>query len=381
MKALSYTDFSSRLHNASSRRRIPVNATLEITYRCNNRCVHCFCGLPADDPKAGKELSTAEIGGLFDDLASMGGLWLLITGGEPLLRPDFEEVYLHAKKKGFLITLFTNGTMIGEETAALLSKYPPFVVEISLYGATEETYEKVTRLKGSYKRCLSGIEKILRAGIQLKLKTMALTVNRHEIAEMDRMAREWGCEFRFDPVIQRRIDGGAYSAPENCRISPDNVVRLDRMFPKKMDEYKKFCKHFVKKPRADARLYRCGAGVGSIHVNPYGSAMGCSMMLQDGFSIRKHSLGWIWDEGIRSVIEQKKDFRLPCDACRLVNLCGQCAAWSLLENGTAEKEVTYLCRIAKMKEKSFDFLEERDAAQQEETMDKTYMPEGTAETR
>ncbi len=356
MKTLAYADFSSRLHDASAGKRIPVNATLELTYRCNNNCVHCFCSLPANDPSAARELSTAEIRGLFDGLASMGTLWLLMTGGEPLLRPDFEEIYLHAKKKGFLITLFTNGTTVDEDVVGLLSKYPPFVVEITLYGATEETYEKVTRVKGSYKKCLRGIEKILQAGIQLKLKTMALAVNQHEIAEMDRMAREWGCEFRFDPVIQKRIDGNDYSTPESCRISPEEVVQLDKTFPKRMEEYRKFCDRFITKPAGSRRLYRCGAGVGSVHVNPCGLATGCSMMVRNGFSVREHSLEWIWKEGIRSVIEREKDFRIPCDDCRLVNLCGQCAAWSLLENGTAEKEVEYLCKIAKIKEKEFDFL-------------------------
>ena len=357
MKTLSYADFSNKLHNSSTDRRTPINATLELTYRCNNNCIHCYCSLPAGDSAAKREeLSTAEIRELFDGLASMGSLWLLLTGGETLLRPDFEEIYLHAKKKGFLITLFTNGTMIDDEIVALLAEYPPFVVEITLYGATEETYEKVTRAKGSYKRCLSGIEKLLKAGIQLKLKTMALTINQHEIAEMDRMARDWGCEFRFDPIIQKRIDGNNYSTPERCRISPGEAVGLDRMFPKKMEEYRKFCDRFVTDPHPGDRLYRCGAGVGSVHVNPYGVATGCSMMLRDGFSVRENSLEWIWDEGIRSVIEQEKDFHLPCDDCRLVNLCGQCAAWSLLENGTAEKEVEYLCRIAKIKEKEFDFL-------------------------
>ncbi len=356
MKTLSYADFSSRLHDASSGKRIPVNATLELTYRCNNRCVHCFCSLPGNDPSAARELSTGEIMALFGGLASMGTLWLLITGGEALLRTDFEEVYLYAKGKGFLITLFTNGTMIDEEIVALLAKYPPFVVEITLYGATEETYEKVTRVKGSYKKCLNGIEKILKAGIQLKLKTMALTINQHELEAMDRMATEWGCQFRFDPVLQKRIDGNAYSSPEHYRISPGEAVSLDKMFPKRMEEYRKFCDRFVTKHSGSRRLYQCGAGVGSVHINPYGVTTGCSMMLQDGFSVREYSLDWIWDEGIRSVIERGKDFSLPCDDCRLVNLCGQCAAWSLLENGTAEKEVEYLCGIAKIKEKEFDFF-------------------------
>jgi radical SAM protein with 4Fe4S-binding SPASM domain len=349
MKTVSYSDFSKRLHSVSIGKRIPINAALELTYRCNNNCVHCYCSLPANHAAAADELSTGEIRGLFDRLASMGSLWLLLTGGEPLLRPDFEEIYLHAREKGFLITLFTNGTMIDKYIAQLLSKHPPFFVEVTLYGASEKTYESVTRVKGSYERCLSGIEKLLRAGIQLKLKTMALTINRHEMVEMDRMARDLGCEFRFDPLVQKRIDGQHFSTPEHFRISAEAVGELEKLFPRRIEAYRKACGMPAVKTVTDARLYQCGAGVGSVHVNPYGIVMGCSTMLRNGFSLREHDMGWIWHEGIRSVIGQKKDFDLPCDDCRLTNLCGQCAAWSILEHGGPEKEVEYLCKIAKIK--------------------------------
>ena len=123
MNTLSYADFSSKVHAKSSNKRIPLDATLELTYRCNNKCVHCYCNLPENDEHAMQdELTTEEIKKLLDDLASMGSIWLLITGGEPLLRPDFEEIYLHAKKKGFLITLFSNGTLINEN----IIKFPDF---------------------------------------------------------------------------------------------------------------------------------------------------------------------------------------------------------------------------------------------------------------
>ncbi|HDZ00389.1 MAG TPA: radical SAM protein, partial [Nitrospirae bacterium] len=249
MRTVEYTDFSRKLHSLSPEKRIPMDATLELTYRCNNRCVHCFCNLPASDKSASmEELTTGEIKGILDELASIGCLWLLITGGEPLLRPDFKEIYLYAKKKGLLITFFTNGTLIDDEIIGLLSQYPPFVVEITIYGATMETYERVTRAPGSYERCISGIKAIVNSGIKLKLKTMALTINRHEIEAMDRMAGELGCEFRFDPVIQKRIDDSSFSEPEMYRLLPEDVVRLDTMFSERMEKFRKFCDKFIFKP-------------------------------------------------------------------------------------------------------------------------------------
>jgi radical SAM protein with 4Fe4S-binding SPASM domain len=354
---LSYADFSSKVHSASSKKRIPFDVGLDLTYRCNNRCVHCYCNLPADDKQALQdELTTEEVKNLLDELASMGSLWLLITGGEPLLRPDFEEIYLHAKKKGFIITLFTNGTLINERIVRLLSQCPPFYLEISLYGATRDTYEKITRVQGSYGRCIDGIKRIVNAAIKLNLKTMALTINKNEIEAIDKMALELGCKFRFDPMLHKRIDDKRSSDYQKYRISPEDIIKLDKMFPRRMEEWHDFCNKFVKEPIKDDKLYKCGAGINTIHINPYGIAMGCAMMGMDGFSSREHSLKWIWDKGIPSIINQKKNFPLPCDNCSLISLCGQCAPWSILENGDVKKEVTYLCEIAKIRAKNFEFI-------------------------
>lgn len=357
MKVLSYADFSGKLHSASLSSRIPVSVGLDLTYRCNNRCVHCYCNLlPNDKAAAKRELSTVEICNLLDELASMGSLWLLMTGGEPLLREDFEDIYLHAKEKGFLITLFTNGTRVDDKLTGVLSKYPPFAVEISVYGATRKTYEEVTRVKGSYERCLGGIRRLKESGIRLNLKTMALAINAHEIGDMDRLARKWGCQFRFDASIQRRIDSNIFSEPEKYRLSPAEVVELDRMFPERMEGWRKFCDKFSSRPDGNDELYSCGAGESSMHINPYGDAAGCIMMIKDGFSVREHGLSWIWDEGISEVVHRKKNFHLACDDCRLVSLCDQCASWRIVENGDIGKEVAYLCDIAKIRGREFEFM-------------------------
>jgi radical SAM protein with 4Fe4S-binding SPASM domain len=354
---LSYTDFSRNVHSGTSNKRIPLDASIDLTYRCNNKCVHCYCGLPEHHFAArSNELTTEELKNLCDGLSSLGTLWLLLTGGEPLLREDFDEIYIYAKKKGFLITFFTNGTLVDDKTVELLSQYRPFVVEISLYGATEDTYEKVTQVKGSYDRCMKGIKKIVNAGIKLKLKSMAMKINQHEIDAMDRMARELGCEFRFDPVLNKRIDDNAFSDPVKYRISPEDVVRLDRAYPKRMEGWKRFCDKFVGEPVRNDRLYRCGAGIDSIHVDPYGGVRGCMMMERDAFSIREYDLERIWEKGILSAITRKKDFLLPCDDCHLANLCGQCPAWSILESGDVKKEVAYLCEIAKIRSRDFEFI-------------------------
>jgi radical SAM protein with 4Fe4S-binding SPASM domain len=352
MRTATYEEFCGKMQSLSKGKRIPLDVSLELTYRCNNRCVHCFCNVPAQDPKALQdEMKTEEIKGIMDELADMGCLWLLLTGGEPFLREDFEEIYLYAKKKGFIITLFTNGTLIDKKTINLLLHYPPFAVEVTLYGATKDTYENVTRSRGSYQKCIEGIKKVLGAKLKLKLKTMAITLNQHEIEAMDRMAQEFGCEFRFDPMIQKRIDNNNYSQPECYRLSPEEAVRLDMLFPYRMDSYRDFCSRFPGKPQNTEYLYQRGAGMASMHINPYGIAMGCMMMIRDGFSVKEHGLKWIWEEDIASVINKKKDFTIPCDECSLINLCGQCPGWSMVEYGDVKQELSFLCETARKRSK------------------------------
>ena len=106
-----------------------------------------------------------------------GCRWLLLTGGEPFLRPDFLDIYTNANKKGLLLTLFTNGTLLTPRSADLLAERRPFAIEITLYGATQQTYERITGIPGSYARCRRGIDLLLERNLPLKLKTMVMTLN------------------------------------------------------------------------------------------------------------------------------------------------------------------------------------------------------------
>lgn len=359
MKEVSYQDFSLKLHNKADtgEKRVPINATIELTHRCNNNCVHCYCSLPAGDSEAiRKELTLQEIEKLFDNLQEMGCLWLLITGGEPLLRPDFMQIYLSAKRHGFIISLFTNGVLVTEEIADFLQKYPPFTVEITMYGATPETYEKVTRVPGSYTPYWEGVQRLLKRKIKLKLKTMALTINQHEMRQLNDIARGLGCEFRFDPMLNKRIDKQRHSRPEEYRITPEDVVRLDLDFPERMKEHEEFCKRMVGGSVASRKVITCGVGRSTLHILPDGTVLPCQMLTTMGRSLRDASLREIWERDFQKVLDLERDYDLDCDKCTLQNLCGQCAGWSLVEYGRMDEEVKYLCDIAKKREEKFSFL-------------------------
>ncbi|HUU50699.1 MAG TPA: radical SAM protein, partial [Nitrospinota bacterium] len=256
--SISYAQFSERLHKQVVAKRIPILGSFELTFRCNLRCAHCYCNLPLNSRDAiSKELKTGEIFNIFDQIAEAGCLWLLLTGGEPLLRKDFLEIYTYAKKKGFLISLFTNGTLITPKIADYLAESPPSEVEITLYGVTKETHEKVTGIPGSFKRCQKGIELLLARKIPLRLKTMAMTLNRNELSNIKEYAEGLGVKFRFDPELNPRLDHS--KTPCNFRLSPEEVVKLDLADEKRIKEWREFCEKFLGPPEFD-NLYLCGAG-------------------------------------------------------------------------------------------------------------------------
>src|SRR5262245_2543775 len=117
----SYTDFSAQLHGRIVAQRVPANAAIEITRRCPLECAHCYNNLPMGDVEARRgEMSYDEHCSLLDQLSDAGCLWILYTGGEIFARKDFLDIYTYAKKKGFLVTLFTNGTLITPRTADYL---------------------------------------------------------------------------------------------------------------------------------------------------------------------------------------------------------------------------------------------------------------------
>ena len=219
-------EFSQLFHEKIGNLRLPLSGSIEVTRRCNLQCAHCFLNLPAADRSAREhELSLGEWRDIIDQIVAEGCLWLLLTGGEPLLRPDFLDLYTYAKQKGLFITLFTNGTLITPAIADHLARWRPFAVEITVYGRTEETYEAVTGVPGSYERCVQAIHLLRDRKINLTLKTMVTRLNRHELAGMKDWATGLGLTFRYDAVLSPRIDGSR--TPCTLRVPPEEVVALD----------------------------------------------------------------------------------------------------------------------------------------------------------
>ncbi|MCD4774455.1 MAG: radical SAM protein, partial [Candidatus Aegiribacteria sp.] len=164
---VSYEVFpESELWDKLAKRKRLIFFDIEITARCNNDCTHCYINLPAGDHEAkNKELSLKQICDIADQAVEMGALWCLITGGEPLLREDFFDIYMVLRKKGLLTSVFTNACLVTEEHADLFQKYPPRDIEVTVYGVTKSTYEKISRRPGSFEAFMCGLDILLSRGI------------------------------------------------------------------------------------------------------------------------------------------------------------------------------------------------------------------------
>jgi radical SAM protein with 4Fe4S-binding SPASM domain len=345
-----YTDFSTIIHkNVAS--RVPLDGTIEVTNRCPLACAHCYNNLPMNDLAARvRELSLEEHKHLLDELAEQGCLWLLFTGGEIFARRDFLDIYSYAKKKGFLITLFTNGTLITEKIADFLVELPPFVIEITLYGATRETYEELTRVPGSYDKCLRGIDLLLERKLPLKLKTVAVSINKHEIPAMKQMAADRGVEFKFDAMINPRID--CSSSPLAVRLTPSEIVAFDLEDVQRASEWKRLAKDFgapAYVPGEVRHVYDCGGGLSGFAVDPYGDLSICVLSHKDRYNVRDGNFSEGWTDYLRGVRERKITRPTKCTGCGLKSMCGMCAAQGELENSDAESPVDFLCQVAHLR--------------------------------
>jgi radical SAM protein with 4Fe4S-binding SPASM domain len=353
-----YSQFSQTVHNHYAGKRVPLEVAIEVTRRCPLACQHCYNNLDMADTEArNRELTKEEYFKLFDELSQMGVLWLLLTGGEIFARKDFLEIYTCAKKKGFLITLFTNGTVITEKIADYLLEWPPFAIEITLYGRTKETYEALTGVPGSYDRCMRGIKLLGDRGLPLKLKTVGTSINKHEVLSMKAFVEdELHLDFKFDSLINPRID--CSQSPLAVRLSPEEVVALDLHWPKVAEEHRKNIESEIDKPSVlekSEAVYSCGGGVKTFAINPYGQMSICVLSQQDTYDIRSGSAKEGWEQFLLKVRERQRRTISKCVNCRIHSVCSMCPANGELENGDAESPVDFLCEVAHLRAMALGF--------------------------
>jgi MoaA/NifB/PqqE/SkfB family radical SAM enzyme len=300
---------------ASSRKRIPLCFDMEITSSCNNNCRHCFINIPSNNRKAQEsKLSFEEIKNIVNEATSLGAILCLITGGEPLLREDFLDIYLLLKRKGLLVSIFTNVTLITEKHIQLFKKYPPRDIEVTVYGVTKETYEKVSRKPGSFADFRRGLNLLLKNGIKVRLKTMALHSNVHELNKITLFCRKRTKDyFRFDPFLIKSYNRNPVRNEEIRleRLSPKKIVAIERSDQDRFLHLKRNCDKLISKESSHTtcnHLFRCGAGIWNFSLSYNGFFLLCNSLRHPDtiYDLRKGSLSDAWYNFIPRVPE--KDF-------------------------------------------------------------------------
>ena len=345
-------------------KRVPLGFDFEATARCNLNCRHCYINIPAGRRGAQKrELDPAEIGRIGAEAASLGVIWCLITGGEPLLRKDFFDIYLALRKKGLLLSVYTNATLVSREHADFFKKRPPRDIEVTVYGVTRDTYERVTRVPGSFAAFMNGLDLLLENGIKVRLKAMALRSNLHELPAIADFCRARTKDyFRFDPFLHYRFDRDPVrnAEIESERLAPAEVVALEQTDSERRRAMERSCGQFIVPEFAASEcrhVFRCDAGRRNFVVGYDGRLRPCTSLYHPGFfyDLRKGGLAEAWRSFLPKVLSQtseSREYLQRCARCPIVNLCLWCPAHAYLEIGVLDAPVDKYCQLAHAREEA-----------------------------
>lgn len=342
-----YFDDLKNIWGPISNQRYPISGTIELTERCNYTCQHCFINKPANDLTARQtEMSTAQVKSVIDQLADAGTLFLLITGGEPLIRSDFLEIFRYARQKGMIITLFTNGSLLTDEIAASLAEYGIRGIEISIYGVTPGTFEAVTRSSGSFERCMRGIDSALKYKLPLSLKTFVMTINQHELGQMRTIAEKYHLKFRFDSMLWPRIDHTGNG--HHLQLNIKEMIKLDLEDPERLNTWRELMqKHEGEKINSEL-IFHCGAAYQSFHIDAIGNLSPCAMVRRPCYNILKSNFSTAWEK-LGEVRDLKRTKKSECVDCPYVILCNHCTGWSQNVMDDLETPVPFICELTKQR--------------------------------
>lgn len=262
--------------------RLPLIGQWELTCRCNLTCVMCYTD-PFNTPEQiRQELSTAEVIRILDELREAGCVELCLTGGEPFARPDFLEIYTAAKLRGFLLTIFTNGTLLTPRIADHLKAYPPRMIEISFHGYTAASFDSITQVPGSFERCRRGIQLLLERGLPVTLKSLGMTVNREEVLKIKAWVESLGgVQYKFGADMRPRLDGS--EDPYQYQLPEEEIAAIE-------DADREMCEERKRKLLASEKgPAPCAAAQIRFHIDAYGQLHLCSNNRRGSYDLRSGS--------------------------------------------------------------------------------------------
>jgi radical SAM protein with 4Fe4S-binding SPASM domain len=307
---------------------IPLSVQLDLTYRCNERCIHCYL-----DHEDHGEMSTAEILGLLDQLADAGVLFLNISGGEIFMRKDLFEIVEHARKLQFSVKLKTNAVMIRAEKARRIAALAVEAVQISLYSHKAEVHDEITKLPGSFKRTVEGARLLHAAGVKVSFANVLMQHNADDYPQVRELAEQMGIGFSIDPTITPMMDGDRSILQLNL-----DAARLEKVFHDSSlmgEGGESFCSPPAG-PLASEDAFAtlpCSAGHTACYISPYGEVFPCVQFPFRVGSVREQRFIDIWRDSpqlqeVRSITVGDLE---GCSSCVHGGSCTRCPGLAHME--------------------------------------------------
>ncbi len=338
--------------------RLPLEGNIDLTYRCNCNCRHCWLWLPANDKVEKRELSFDDIDRIVGEARAMGCRRWLISGGEPMLRPDFVDIFDMITRRSLSYSLNTNGTLITPTIARLLRRKGAKMV--ALYGATAEIHDHITRTPGSFAAVLRGFAYLREARAGFIVQLIPMRDNYHEFDAMMRLARSLSPVYRVgapwlylsacrSAVRNREISRQRLDPADTIRVEPPDAVDDDGPMTQIEGDGKPPSRL---QPGADGRLFEaCIEGCRDFHIDPYGGMTFCPFIKDPAlrYNLRKGSFREAWDAFIPSLAEKvhaDPEYEENCGRCEKRVDCRWCPAYAYLEEGRYSAKVPYLCALA-----------------------------------
>jgi AdoMet-dependent heme synthase len=309
----------------AQRLNIPFNVQLDLTYRCNERCVHCY--LDHDDHG---EMTTAEIKHLLDEMAEAGVFILTLSGGEIFLRKDFFELLEHARRLMFCVKLKTNAVLIREREAARIRDLGVESVQISIYSHRPEVHDGITLIPGSLKRSIDAIRFLKSQGLRIIMANVLMRQNMQDYPGVRALAEELGVECTLDPTITPMMDGDRSTLDLGVDQHALRQVFRDTALVGDADE---FCAIPAPVGESELESTPCSAGHTACYVSPYGEVFPCVQFPLPTGNVRQQRFVDIWRDSDR--MKEVRSIRLKdlttCPSCTHAGSCTRCPGLAYLE--------------------------------------------------
>lgn len=313
------------INQKATARGIPLSVHMDITWRCNERCVHCYL-----DHDGKGEMSSGEIKEVIHELAECGTLFLTISGGEPFLRRDCFEILEYARSLRFSVKLKTNAVMIGAEEAAHLRRIGVESVQISLYSHRPEVHDAITKLPGSFRRTSAGIRNLKASGMKVSIANVLMKYNRRDAMAVKALAGKLGVEFTIDPTITPKLNGDRSILNLGITEGELEEVMHAAEFVGDVDE---FCNPTSTVSEDILEGYSCSAGHSLAYISPCGDVYPCVQFPMPCGSVRRQRFREIWFHSpafaeLRSV--HVRDLH-TCSQCAHTSYCSRCPGLAYME--------------------------------------------------